>query len=305
MIYILYNPLADNRNGRGNAENIGKILETRGVSYLDITGLNAAEFLQKTTPGDKVVLSGGDGTLHHFVNECGGEVPQHPVYYYPTGSGNDFMTDVREWEKDGLVLMNPYLQHLPTVTVNGQTRYFLNGVGYGIDGYCCEEGDKQRAESDSTINYAAIAIKGMMFSYKPREATVTVDGVKHHYTNVWLAPTMNGRFYGGGMMVAPKQRRLREDGLVTTVVMHCKSKLKTLAVFPSIFKGEHIRHTEIVEVLTGREITVSFDQPTALQIDGETIPQVSSYCVHSGKQIFSIIPGIAKDEDQMIAVMER
>ena len=44
---------------------------------------------------------------------------------------------------------------------------------------------------------------------------------------------------------------------------------------------------------------------TALQIDGETIPQVSSYCVHSGKQIFSIIPGIAKDEDQMIAVMER
>ena len=134
---------------------------------------------------------------------------------------------------------------------------------------------------------------------------MTVDGVKHHYTNVWLAPTMNGRFYGGGMMVAPKQRRLREDGLVTTVVMHCKSKLKTLAVFPSIFKGEHIRHTEIVEVLTGREITVSFDQPTALQIDGETIPQVSSYCVHSGKQIFSIIPGIAKDEDQMIAVMER
>lgn len=67
MIYILYNPLADNRNGRGNAENIGKILETRDVSYLDITGLNAAEFLQKTTPGDKVVLSGGDGTLHHFV----------------------------------------------------------------------------------------------------------------------------------------------------------------------------------------------------------------------------------------------
>lgn len=279
MIYILYNPLADNRNGRSNAENIGKILETKDVSYLNITGLNSAEFLKKAALGDKVVLSGGDGTLNHFVNECNGQAPERPVYYYPTGSGNDFMTDVREWEKDGLVLLNPYLQHLPTVTVNGETRYFLNGVGYGIDGYCCEEGDKQRAESNSTINYAAIAIKGMMFSYKPREATVTVDGVMHHYTNVWLAPTMNGRFYGGGMMVAPDQRRLRDDGLVTTVVMHCKSKLKTLAVFPSIFKGEHVRHTEMVEVLTGHDITVEFDRPTALQIDGETIVGVTKYHV--------------------------
>lgn len=280
MIYILYNPLADNRNGRSNAKSIGEILGTTDVSYLDITELNTTEFLKKTAPADKVVLSGGDGTLHHFVNECGGQAPERLIYYYPAGSGNDFMTDVREWEKDGVVLLNPYLQNLPTVTVNGETCYFLNGVGYGIDGYCCEEGDKQRAESDSTINYAAIAIKGMMFSFKPREATVTVDGVTHHYDNVWLAPTMNGRFYGGGMMVAPDQRRMRDDGLITTVVMHCKSKLKTLAVFPSIFKGEHIRHTEMVEVLTGREITVSFSQPAALQIDGETIPQVFSYCAH-------------------------
>lgn len=302
MIYVLYNPLADNRNGRSNAEGIGKILETKEVSYLDITGMNAAEFLQKALPDDKVVLSGGDGTLHHFVNECGGQAPEHPVYYYPTGSGNDFMADVWEQEKDGLVFLNPYLQDLPTVTVNGETRYFLNGVGYGIDGYCCEEGDKQRAESDSSINYAAIAIKGMMSSFKPRKATVTVDGVTRHYSNVWLAPTMNGRFYGGGMMVAPDQMRRRNDGLVTTVVMHCKSKLKTLSVFPSIFKGKHVRHTEMVELLTGREITVSFDQPTALQIDGETIPQDSSYCVHSEKRSSSAVPGITEREDPMITM---
>lgn len=35
MIYILYNPLADNRNGGSNAENIGKVLETKDVTYLD------------------------------------------------------------------------------------------------------------------------------------------------------------------------------------------------------------------------------------------------------------------------------
>ena len=59
--------------------------------------------------------------------------------------------------------------------------------------------------------------------------------------------------------------------------MFGSGKLKTLMVFPSIFKGEHVKHTEMCQVLTGREITVEFDQPTALQIDGETILGVTQY----------------------------
>lgn len=297
MIYVLYNPLADNRNGRSNAAKIREILKNREISYLDVTQMRVTEFLQNIAQKDRIILSGGDGTLHHFVNECGGKVPEHPVYYYPTGSGNDFMADVQERENSGIILLNPYLCHLPTVTVNGDTRFFLNGVGYGIDGYCCEEGDRQRAEESGSINYTAIAIKGLMFRFKPRNATVIVDGVVHNYKNVWLAPTMNGRFYGGGMMIAPNQDRLRKDGLVSTVVMHCKSKVKTLAVFPSIFKGEHIRHKEMVEVTVGKEIEVIFDQPTSLQIDGETVLNVSSYCVHS----YAACTGVSKNEKQTFA----
>lgn len=98
-------------------------------------------------------------------------------------------------------------------------------------------------------------------------------------------------------MIAPNQDRLRKDGLVSTVVMHCKSKVKTLAVFPSIFKGEHIRHKEMVEVTVGKEIEVIFDQPTSLQIDGETVLNVSSYCVHS----YAACTGVSKNEKQTFA----
>ncbi len=61
------------------------------------------------------------------------------------------------------------------------------------------------------------------------------------------------------------------------MVMYRAGKLKTLAVFPSIFKGKHIRHHEMVEVLTGRNIRMEFDRPTPLQIDGETILDVRTY----------------------------
>lgn len=48
---------------------------------------------------------------------------------------------------------------------------------------------------------------------------------------------MNGRFYGGGMMTAPQQDRNNPEEKLSVVVMHGSGKLKTLMVFPSIFKG--------------------------------------------------------------------
>ena len=47
--------------------------------------------------------------------------------------------------------------------------------------------------------------------------------------------------------------------------------------FPGIFKGEHVKHKDMVEVLSGKRITVEFDKPQSLQIDGETILGVTSY----------------------------
>lgn len=278
MTYILYNPLADNGSGKANAEKIKDVL-SEDLKFLDITGIDAAKFIADASLDDRVVVSGGDGTIHYLVNLLNGKIPERPIYYFPAGSGNDFTTDIRDTDKDELILLNRYIEALPTVRVSGKELLFLNGIGYGIDGYCCEEGDKLRRKSDKPINYAAIAVKGMLFYFKPRGAVITVDGVKHEYGHVWLAPTMNGRFYGGGMNVAPAQNRLNPERTVTVIVMHCRSKLKTLIAFPSIFKGEHVFKKDIVEVLTGHEITVTFDSPTPLQVDGETFTNVLTYSV--------------------------
>ena len=111
---------------------------------------------------------------------------------------------------------------------------------------------------------------------------VTVDGVQHEFRKVWLAPTMNGRFYGGGMMPTPAQERLGEDGAVSVMVMQGSGKLRTLAIFPSIFSGRHVSHAKCVHILRGHEITVRFDRPRPLQIDGETLRSVTEYTVHAG-----------------------
>ena len=282
---ILYNPHAGNGRGEENALTIQNVLPDEKLTFRDMTGIEDYRAFFEAVPRDTgVVICGGDGTLNRFLNETADLPLQDELFYYPGGSGNDFLRDVAAREDSGLIRLKKYIAKLPTVTVKGKTYRFLNGVGYGIDGYCCQVGDALREKPEKKVNYTSIAIKGLLFHYAPTRAVVTVDGQPHTYEKVWLAPTMNGRYYGGGMMPTPDQDRLNPDGTVSVMVMHGAGKLKTLAVFPGIFKGEHVRHREMVEVLTGRSIQVEFDRPTPLQIDGETIPDVSEYTVTGSRK---------------------
>ena len=278
MKYILVNPLSNNSRGQ---EALDKVLELvkEESEVLKVTQINLKDFVKKLSSSDDIILVGGDGTINNFVNKLDGEIPSNNIYLFPAGTGNDFLKDVGY--EGGLFLINKYLVNLPKVTVKGKTSYFINGVGFGIDGYCCEEGDKLKAQSNDKINYTSIAIKGLLFHFKKVKATIEVDGKVYNYKNVWIAPTMNGRYYGGGMNMAPNQDRLNPERTVTNIVYKSWSKMAALIVFPSIFKGEHIKKKNMVKVVQGKKIKVTFDKPTALQIDGETVLDVLSYEVEA------------------------
>lgn len=277
MKYVLYNPLA----GKGDAkEQSASLAERYGndIIFKDITTVaDYADLLAPLSEQDSVVVCGGDGTLNRFINDIEGIDVKCDVLYYAAGSGNDFLRDIEADCNDGPVLINKYIKDLPVAEVKGKKYRFLNNLGFGIDGYCCEVGDKQKAASAKTVNYTAIAIKGLLFHYKPTNATVVVDGKQYNFKKVWIAPTMKGRFYGGGMMAAPEQDRLDPDGTLSVMIFGGGGRLRTLMAFPSIFKGEHVKYTKMVHIISGKDISVTFDSPAPVQIDGETILGVTSY----------------------------
>jgi len=282
MVYVFINDLSNNRKGAESKAQLENIFQGQEMKFIDVKTIsNAADTCKTLNADDKIIISGGDGTLSRFVNDIYELKLQNEIFFYTCGTGNDFVNDVREKceIKNNLIPMNQFIKSLPVVTVNGQKHYFINGIGYGIDGYCCEEGDKLRAKSDKPVNYAGIAIKGMLGKFKPCGGTVTIDGTSTRYKKIWLAPTMIGRYFGGGMNITPAQDRLNSEHVVSNCVFHDSGMLKTLMVFPSIFKGEHVSHKDIIEIKTGHEIKVEFDKPCALQIDGETYTNITSYTV--------------------------
>ena len=282
MVRVLINPKANNGAGRETGKEIEKLLPGETFEYVDVTTIeNAYDYLDTVPEDVKVVFGGGDGTLQHLANDVHNRPLKRDIYFYPAGSGNDFWKDVKGDSKDELLLINPYIEKLPVTIINGKEYCFVNNVGFGIDGYCCEEGDRLRAISDKPINYTSIAIKGLLFKFKPRNAKVTVDGVVHEFKNTWLAPVMNGRYYGGGMNVAPDQDRLNKERTLTCVVLHDNIPLHALMIFPKIFKGELVNEKKHCVVFTGKDIRVEFDKPCAVQIDGETFLNISSTETHA------------------------
>ena len=283
MYYILFNAKAAGGTGEKTARKLEEILKGEELVFKSVHEMDYRRFFAEVDPEAKIVLVGGDGTLNYFVNDIRRVEVKNEIYFFAGGTGNDFLKDLGLDPEKGPYNITKYIRNLPSVVVNGQNWLFINGVGYGIDGYCCEVADQMHANGVTDVNYAGIAIKGLLGKFKPRDAKITVDGKVYNFKKVWIAATMNGRYYGGGMMNAPKQDRLNKDHKLSLVVFHKSGALHTLMIVPSIFKGEHVNHTKQVSVFEGHDITVEFSKPCALQIDGETVLNVSDYQAKSFK----------------------
>lgn len=280
---VLYNPYSGKGNGLQNAKKLEKILKDAEIVYEDMVRITDQPKYIRSLPEDvTLIFTGGDGTLNRVINAIYDMELERDLYYFPAGSGNDFINDLELSHECEPFPINPYIQELPSVEVNGKSYRFINAVSIGLDGYCCEQQEilKQKGKKKS---YTGIAFEGLMGGYKTCGGSVTVDGVTKRYDKIWLAAAMFGRFYGGGVMMGPTQSRYNEAGELTAVAIHDVNRFKTLFMFPSVIKGKGGQYPSYIEYIKGHEIEITLDRPTAVQIDGDPISDVTTIRVKSGK----------------------
>ena len=276
MVYILFNPYADNGCGAENAEKVKAQLAAQAPELLDLTALDARAFLSGLPADDRVFLLGGDGSINRLVNDLEGKAPAVPVYIRRLGTGNDFLRDVTADAdpKAESVLLNDHLKNVPCAEIDGRRFWFLNGCCGGVDALVCARMNEQRGKKPS---YVTTAIRSFFKDYRTTSARVTVDGETRSYDRVWMAGAMNGRYQGGGMLFAPGQDR--SGDLLTCFVWHGTSALGTLACFPFISNGTHTRFTRFCDIRRGRRIEIEYDDPVFVQFDGETVSGVTRLTV--------------------------
>lgn len=272
MTYILYNPLSNGGNGRKGIPAVQAAFGADDENTLDITALDTPAFFSALRAEDRVILCGGDGTLHRLVNDLEGKAPSVPVYIWRFGTGNDFLRDVAA-KGESMVLLNDYMNGFPAAEIAGRRHFFLNGCSCGVDAVVCGMMEDSRF-SPKKSSYAVTALRSFFQRYKPVNGRVTVDGVTREYKNIWMAGTMNGHYQGGGMKFAPDQDRTGDT--LTSMVWHGTTALGTLLRFPFVIPGKHTGFAAC-DMRVGREIIVELDEPAMLQMDGEVIRDVTGY----------------------------
>ena len=273
MTYILFNPLSNGGDGAKGVSAILEELKPEIPEVMDLTSIDTAAFLRGLSAADRVILSGGDGTVHRLVNDLQGQDAGVPIYVWRFGTGNDFLRDAAAKDQK-MLLLNDHLGRLPAARLStGETRYFLNGCSLGVDAVVCGMMDDNRLAPKKS-GYAATALRSFFRKYKPVSGRVTVDGTTRRYDRIWMAAAMNGRYQGGGMKFAPDQDR--NGDTLTCMVWSGTSALGTLLRFPFVIPGWHTGFAAC-DMLTGREITVELDSPTVIQLDGEVVYGVTGY----------------------------
>src|SRR5690606_21622748 len=202
MDIILYNPLSSRGKNIKVAAKLEKKLKKQKREVLIINLLNiidVKEFLDKHNESDRIIILGGDGTLHRIANQIEGYVIKPEVYLYKAGTGNDFLRTVPI--KKRMANIKEYLIHLPVMYVNGKRERVINGGGVGLDGLVAYKVNKSKAEK-SKSNFFLNAFLGFK-EFKPVAAKFNVDGKVFEEKKVWFASAMFAQYFGGGMMISP------------------------------------------------------------------------------------------------------
>lgn len=275
--YVFYNPFAGNGDCGQRLDALRKTVPKELV-FCDLTKEETYESsLFKLTAEDFLILCGGDGTLNQFVNTMEGMQPPCEIFYYPAGRNNDFAMDLGKKIGDKPFNITAFLRELPIAKIRNRGYRFLNGICCGyLSAYFQEARREQRNRPNRTRHAMRATLRELLLHGSPVDMDITVDGVLHSYQSVWLALTMHGRFYGG-MMPAPQQVRGNPERLLSVLVLHNSGKLKAASAFPSLFAGNYIKHRDVIDVLTGREIQVEFEQPTTVSLDGNALSDADSY----------------------------
>jgi diacylglycerol kinase (ATP) len=192
--------------------------------------------------GRGVVACGGDGT----VTALAGVAAEHGgvLGVVAVGSGNDFarQLELPRGDVDAAVAVLE-TGHVVDVdlgrvhTADGRTRYFTTVANTGFDAVANEWANRVTWTSGTPLY--VLATMRTLVTYQPRRFRLVIDDEVVE-TEAWLVAVGNTRSYAGGMMITPAASV--HDGRLDVCVVGPVGRADFLRTFPSVFRGEHVRH---------------------------------------------------------------
>ncbi|HEY1113211.1 MAG TPA: YegS/Rv2252/BmrU family lipid kinase [Chitinophagaceae bacterium] len=259
-IALICNPTDENQKALRIADTIALTLKAKGISYALFTSYWPSVLDEFT----EVWISGGDGTLNHFINQHPGTTL--PLTLFEGGSGNDFhwmlYGDIAV-EKQIEKVLEGNIKRIDAGMCNGQL--FLNGVGIGFDGAIVKNLLGKRKLAGKTA-YLLSILKNI-FSYREEYCELKLRD-RFVAQDCFMISVANGRRYGGSFHVAP--RALLQDGLLDISIIGKIAPVNRIRYLPMMEKGEHLELPFVHYYQSGTAV-IECKKELPAHIDGEYV----------------------------------
>lgn len=166
------------------------------------------------------------------------------------------------------------------------SRHFINIASLGLSGATdrAVNADKRKGK---------VSVKALFFwrtvlefiRYRFQDVRITIDDGEPVEARMALVAVANGRFFGGGMMIAPDAEL--DDGQFDIVILRAANKLGLIRDIRLLYGGRHRNHPAIT-ILRGRKVLVeplgdAEKNGALVDIDGESPGRIPA--------TFEMLPG--------------
>lgn len=277
MVFVV-NAAAGRGSGARLWRRLAPRLDAAGRSYrVSFTaGPGDATALARTALRDGariVVAVGGDGTAHEVVNGFFADgslvAPDARVAFVTAGTGNDVgrQFQLRDPAHLGEGVTRVDILRLSYTNTEGDTteRYALLHAGVGLVAEAVEMSDRFKRRLGPLAYFGGTAVA--LYRHRTHEVYFSWDDgpVVTRAANFIFAA--NGKYAGGGMLVAPMASM--DDGVIDIITLEGASRSDMMfRLLPSIYGGRHIGHPTVGHI-RAHTLHLASDPLLTVQADGE------------------------------------
>lgn len=243
-----------------------------------------------------VVAMGGDGTISEVVDglfdDNGPLAPDIELGILPFGTGGDFIRTLeipRDLEGAARRLAGGAIRRVDVGRLthmdnqgHQQVRYFINIASFGVAGLVDRLVNEGNKSLGGRLSFGLATVRAAA-RFRPQRALLRLDEGPEKEVLLHNVAVANGRFFGGGMKVAPEAEL--DDGLFDVVTMGAMSFKDLLLRGPLIYRGAHLDLPQ-VSLASASKVEarpVNPDEHILLDVDGETPGRLPA--------TFEVIPG--------------
>ncbi len=278
--WIVVNPAAGSGRALHTGQQLATLVDNATLKTTDGTGHAAALAREARAKSVETVAAvGGDGTIQEVVEglclDSRGSpfsVPGPRLAIVPAGTGGDYRRSfglslsidqaATRIDHPQIVSVDVGLAQLEALDGSTRRLAFANVLSVGLGGLT----DRLVETSPKWIGGRAAYFWGALRAtliYQPVPIELTIDGSRLPavpYSNIAICI---GRYFGGGMKIAPDAEL--NDGLFEVVTFE-SSRIQTLGLTPHIYRGTHLDHScarhfqaQVLEVRATRPAEVLVD----------------------------------------------